>query len=182
MKCAVIFSTASCLIMLLAGCNQHVEKMSEQEYSTLINSSIEELKLKTAGHQAAWGFGKFDRWSMNLDEGILIFSNLDGTTARCPAQIIGTFDSQDNTWLWSWDNPSVPDRLKKDALQVRNYGGQHGLTRLTTAKWPATESNAWEMTALATRLCGAEGAYRGPAGETFVFITFGKVELSGPKR
>jgi hypothetical protein len=142
---------------------------------------MEELKIKTAAHQAGWGFGKFARWDLSMDDGVLIFSNPDGTTASCPAQIIGSFDSQDNTWLWAWDNPSVPDKLKKDALQVKAFGEQHGLIQLTSAQWPATESNAWEMVALATKLCGEQGAYRGPAGSTYVFMTFGKVQVQKAK-
>jgi hypothetical protein len=35
------------------------------------------------------------------------------------------------------------------------------------------------MAAVAVKLCGAQGAYRGPASENlFVFMTFGEVQLS----
>jgi hypothetical protein len=37
--------------------------------------------------------------------------------------------------------------------------------------------DAWRMTALANRLCGSNGAYRGPAGKTIVFMTFGEIQL-----
>jgi hypothetical protein len=154
--------------------------ISAPDFSKLVDSSMEELRLKTTAAQG-WGLGKFARWGLNMDDGVLVFSNPDGYTASGPAQIIGSFDSLDNTWLWGWDNPSVPDALKKDALKVKAYGEQNGITKLTTAKWTATESNAWEMVALATKLCGSQGAYRGPAGTTFVFITFGTVQIEKGK-
>jgi len=34
------------------------------------------------------------------------------------------------------------------------------------------------MAALANRLCETNGVYRGPAGSTFVFFTFGEIEIS----
>ena len=43
-----------------------------------------------------------------------------------------------------------------------------------------TEEQAWEFTAVAARLGDANGAYRGPAGTTLVFMTFGQVSLSKP--
>ncbi len=35
-----------------------------------------------------------------------------------------------------------------------------------------------KVTAIACKLNGAEGAYRGPAGNTLVFMTYGNVQLS----
>jgi hypothetical protein len=109
---------------------------------------------------------------------VLAFSFADGFRATAPAQIIGTYNSEDHTWLWAWDNPSIDDELKKDALKVRKYGEEHHIERLTMRKWKGTEEDAWAMTALAVKLCGEQGAYRGPAGATYAFIAFGKVTLS----
>ncbi|MEM7316566.1 MAG: DUF6882 domain-containing protein [Planctomycetota bacterium] len=96
----------------------------------------------------------------------------------CAAQIIGSFNTKDNSWLWAWDNPSVLDKLKAHALKLKEYGEEHGIERLTDRKWTGTEDDAWEMAALAVKLCDAQGAYRGPAGSTLIFMTFGKVKMS----
>jgi len=91
---------------------------------------------------------------------------------------LGTYNSQDQTWLWAWANPSIDEKLKADALKVRKYGEEHHIDRLTKSKWKGTEDDAWAMAALAVKLCGEQGAYRGPAGTTYVFIAFGEVKLS----
>ena len=49
---------------------------------------------------------------------------------------------------------------------------------LTTEKLECEESDTWELTALACKLCEAGGAYRSRAGNTLVFMTFGEVRLS----
>lgn len=147
------------------------------DFQTLLDASMAELQLKTEAHQA-WGLGTFDRWDIDQDVGNLVFTNDDGTTAVAPAQIIGTFNTNDDTWLWAWENPSIVDELKRDSLKVKDYGELHGIDVLTTAKQSCTENDAWFLTALALKLCDAQGGYRGPAGSTLIFMTFGEVELS----
>lgn len=41
----------------------------------------------------------------------------------------------------------------------------------------SSEEEAWRFTAVALHLSGAAGAYRGPAGSTYVFMTFGDVTV-----
>jgi hypothetical protein len=148
------------------------------EFNGLLDTSMEELRLKTMGHQAGWRFGQARRWSLDQSRGDLLFTFDDGVVATCPAQIIGSFDSADGSWLWAWANPSIADALNRDSLRVREYVQQRQIARLTSAEWACTEAEAWRMAALACKLCEGQGVYRGPAGTAFVFITFGRVELS----
>jgi hypothetical protein len=157
------------------------DKDTRQEYDALLARAVEELKLKTAAHQAAWHLGEEGNWSVDQDQGKLVFSFTNGTTATAPVQIIGSFNSEDKTWLWGWANPSVNDSLKADALKVKAFGEQHQISKLTTRKWSGTEEDAWAMAALAVKLCGSQGAYRGPAGDTKVFMTFGEIQLQKAK-
>lgn len=150
------------------------------EFQKLLDVSSEELQSKTEAHKA-WGLGMFDRWDIDQEVGDLVFSNSDGTTAIAPVQIIGSFSTNDNSWLWAWDNPSIVDDLKLHASKLKAYGKQHGIERLTTRKWTGTEHDAWAMAALAVKLCDAQGAYRGPAGPSYLFMTFGEVKISEPK-
>jgi hypothetical protein len=150
------------------------------EFQLLLDASMEELRLKTMAHQQGWGFGKAARWDLDQSRGDLIFT-FDKVLATCPAQIIGSFDTADDSWLWAWANPSIDEPLKRDSLRVKEYGQQQQIDRLTSAEWSGDEDDAWEMAALACKLCQAQGAYRGPAGTAFVFMTFGEVTLSPRK-
>lgn len=158
------------------GSNGHGETA---EFNALLNKSMEDLRAKTLGHQVGWGFGKAAQWSLDLSQRDLLFTFSDGIVATCPAQIVGSLDSESGTWLWGWANPTIPESLQRDSLRVRDYGQQRQIARLTSAEWPCTEEEAWRMAALACYLCEAQGVYRGPAGTAFVFITFGEVVL-GP--
>ena len=165
---------ASLLMLMLA---QGSGKLPS-DFASLQQMSIEELKLKTEGHVRAWGLDHIERWDLNQDSGELVFSLSDDMKAVAPAQIIGTYNTEDNTWLWAWANSSIEDKLKVDSFKVRKYGEEHHVDKLTTRKWAGTEADAWAMVALAVKLCDKQGAYRGPAGATHFFIAFGGVTLS----
>jgi hypothetical protein len=147
------------------------------DYEQLIQQSIEELRLKTAAHDATWHLGEA-AWNVDQTAGEIVFTAPNDIIATSPVQIIGTFDSLDNTFLWGWDHPSVEPPLRKHAEQVRVYGEHFNIEELTTRKLTCTEQDAWIFAAFACKLCNAQGAYRGPAGTTFVFMTFGEVSLS----
>jgi hypothetical protein len=147
------------------------------EFKVFLQASMEGLRLQTEAHRSTWHFGDQQRWDFSQDTGELVFT-FPEKLVRAPAQVIGTFDGEATTWMWAWGNSSISESLAKDSLRVREYGKQHGIHRLTTASWPAQELDGWHMTALACRLYEANGAYRGPAGTTFVFFTFGKTKLT----
>lgn len=150
------------------------------EFKALLEGSVEGLRLQTAAHQNMWHFGEEEQWNFSQDTGELVLTFHD-KIARAPAQIIGSFDLRKGTWMWAWANPTISESLTRDSIRVRDYGKQHGIRRLTMPQWPCVELDGWHMAALANRLCGSNGAYRGPAGETFVFLTFGKVTMSERK-
>lgn len=147
------------------------------EFKTLLEKSMNDLRAKTMGH-TGWGFGKADQWSLDMSQGDLVFTFASGMVARAPAQIIGSLDTSDGSWLWGWANPSIPDKLKRDSARIREYGQQHKIERLIAEEWQGSEEDAWQMAALACTLCEAQGVYRGPAGTALVFISFGSVVLS----
>lgn len=168
----------SCLALLLMISLAQGSVQRPSDFASLQQMSIEELKLKTEAHVKVWGLDRIERWDLSQDSGQLVFSLPDDMRAVAPAQIIGTYNTKDQTWLWAWANPSIEDKLKIDALKVRKYGEEHHVDKLTKGKWTGTEDDAWAMVALAVKLCDKQGAYRGPAGATHVFIAFGGVTLS----
>ncbi|MBC7815313.1 MAG: hypothetical protein IAG10_00270 [Planctomycetaceae bacterium] len=147
------------------------------EYQSLLEQSMEELRLKTAAHDGLWHLSDAKNWSVDQDVGQIVFSLPKGMKAICDVQIIGTYNTDDETWLWGWDHPAVQKPLQDHAWMVKRYGDSHAISRLTTKKLACTEDEAWEFTALACKLAEAQGAYRGPSGPTLVFMTFGQPSL-----
>jgi len=138
-----------------------------------------EMEIKTAAHVELWGLDSATRWDADLEAGTLTFTNDEKHwVITAPVQVVGTFNVEKGTWLWGWDHPSVPEPLAEHARRVRAFGAQYGLEALTSRMIEATEEDGWVFTSLACHLAGAQGGYRGPAGDTRVFMTFGDVTIN----
>ena len=156
-----------------------VPVLTGESMRPLVERAVADLQAKTTAIDAVTHFSKA-AWNVDQDAGTIVFTRDDGFCVTAPVQIIGTYDTSDGTWLWAWDNPSINPSLCSDAQAVLAYGKECDIGPLTTRKVLCQESDCWEFTALACTLCGAQGAYRGPAGRTHIFMTFGAVQLSKP--
>ena len=137
------------------------------------------MKAATAAHCGSWHLDQAERWSVDMDEGLIRFVLPDGMHASAPVQIVGTTNSDDGSFLWGWDHPSVPPELAEHAELARAFGEAHGLPEYSNRKVECDDMRAWEFAAVAMRLGGASGTYRGQASETAcVWMTFGAVTLS----
>jgi Family of unknown function (DUF6882) len=146
----------------------------------LLDGSFEELKVLTEGH-TAWGLGTFKRWDLDQERGLLVFTDPERGRAEAPAQIAGTYNAEDGTWLWAWANPSISGSLARDSHVVREYGDTHGFAMLTQSEVSCTEEMAWKLAALTMKMNKRQGVYRGPASDTLhIFLVFDKVTLSQP--
>jgi len=56
-------------------------------------------------------------------------------------------------------------------------GEQQGAADFTERKLLCSEDDAWSLASVANRLAEANGVYRGKAGSTLIFMTFGSVRL-----
>jgi len=151
-------------------------------HDVVLARAQEDLKVKTGIHQEIWQIDQVIDWALDQDEGILRLKRSDGVIGSAFCQIVGTFNSGDDTWLWSWANVSIANKLAQDSELIRQYGRLQKRPRLTEPTWKATQKECWDMTALAVLLNGAQGAYRGQVGNTgtFLFMTFRDVQLSKP--
>jgi hypothetical protein len=149
----------------------------QSEYDLLAQRSEEELRVRTAAHDGAWRLSEAD-WHIEQDAGVIEFARSDGIMARAPVQIVGTFNVDERTWLWSWDNSTILPALRQHAQIVRDYGVKHRIERLTMRKFESSLEEAWRFAAVACKLADAQGAYCGPADSTRVFMTFGAISLT----
>ncbi|MCU6618292.1 hypothetical protein H4P35_14545 [Achromobacter sp. 77] len=149
------------------------------DVQAFIAQSMEGMQAATAAHCATWHLDEAEQWSVDMDSERIVFQLPGGVVASAPVQIIGTSNSDDGSFLWGWDHPSVPAELAEHAQLALAFGRAHGLTAYTTRKIICDDSQAWEFAAVAMRLGEATGTYRAQASDTAqVWMTFGQVSLS----
>jgi hypothetical protein len=147
-----------------------------KDYQILLERSMEELKIKTSAHDNLFNLGTA-AWNADLDKRIIVFTSPNGIKATCSLQIIGTINTQDSIWLWSWGNETIDSELQLHAKAVKIYGEENNIEQFTLRKFLCSEETAWELVAIACKLGNAQGAYRGPAGSANVFMTYYNVQL-----
>jgi hypothetical protein len=146
--------------------------MTEDEYLAFVQTSHEYLQEQQEACRMDWCIGSFAQQELNPKAAKLVFRNPEGPRLVCPVQVTGTYSHDSRTWMWSWDNPSVDEHLRKAATIARRFGQEHGIPELTAPRWDADEADAWAMTAVTANLVQAKGAYRGEneLGITFMLI------------
>lgn len=142
----------------------------------LFGRALNALQTTTGMLNSSWNLSEMD-WTVNQDEGTIVFHRPDGLRAVAPVQIVGSLNTQDGSWLWAGANSSVRDELVEHAQLAQEELRRRGADDLAEDRQPADEARAWEYTALAALLGGVQGGYRGPAGPTLVFMTFGALSI-----
>jgi len=154
------------------------EKFDLENY---ISASMEGLLIQNETHMNTWGIGKSGTWNVDQEAGIIEWSFPEGKAATAPVQIIGTYNSNDSSFLWAWDHPSILEPLQEHAKLVKAFGLKHSIKKFTERKVIVTENEAWEFIAVANRLAGSNGGYRAEAGGPLGFMTFGTITLKNEK-
>ena len=144
-------------------------------FEAQIEKAMNELGELTAAHDGLWRISEA-AWNVDQTAGTIVFETSEHVV-EASVQIVGTYDTLQGSWLWGWDHPSVAPELAEHAKHAHEYGKNNGIGALTTRKLSCEESVAWELTAVVCMLNKAQGAYRGPAGSTMVFFTFGEVAI-----
>ncbi|MGC6617708.1 DUF6882 domain-containing protein, partial [Escherichia coli] len=71
-------------------------------------------------------------WSVDQDEGTIIFHAPDNIMVTAPVQIVGTYDQNVGSWMWGWANSSIDPSLMQDAIAVKSYGERQDNSLLTS--------------------------------------------------
>jgi hypothetical protein len=150
----------------------HGDAPTLPEPDLTIARANDEMQMRTKAGIEMWGLDSA-AWNADLDAGTITFTDTEmGLVVTAPMQVVGTYNTEDGTWLWGWDHPSVPKPLGEYARRVRDFGVQYGLEALTTRKIAASMDDAWGFTAFACYLGGGQGGYSGPSGPARVFMTY----------
>ena len=145
--------------------------MTIDEWRDLVVSSCEYLTARNDELTRTFRIGSYKRWDWSMDTGELVFSDAGVPIVVAKIQFVGSISKIGGTWCWSWANVTIDDRVKSRILEVRRYGKERGIDKLTTPCWDADEVDGWEMTSISARLLGAKGAYRTPGDRrTFMYL------------
>jgi hypothetical protein len=146
------------------------------ELETLVVQGHAEIERTTQEHAARWGLGTAQRWALDQTDGRIVWAFADHV-ASAPAQILGSWNSQVSSYVWSWDNASIADHLCTTAASVRAFGTEHGIAALGSSPLELDEARVRDVVALAFQVGGCTGLYHPFDGTLATYIAFGPVTL-----
>ena len=154
-----------------------------KDFPKFLDRCLDDFTKRQKEYAEKWGIDDCERWDVDQKKGIITFTNTRKGYKKLvgKVQIIGSFNSTDKTWMWAWANNTVEEGLKQDALKLKEYGDKNKLKRFTEKGWEGEMDDGWKMTALAVKLLGAEGAYRGPCGKLYVFMVIRDLKVADDK-
>jgi hypothetical protein len=142
-----------------------------------------DLAVKTQTQEAQWQISRC-LWNANLDTGVITFRSPTGIIATGPVQVIGTYNTTEQVWLWSWGNQSFKPAVTQHAQKLRDLGQQHKIEVFTTPAVKIPEQGCWQLSAAVFHLNGDQGVHAGPAtpdSPLIVFLAFGPLQFTqGP--
>ena len=150
----------------------------DDDYNKLLNDCLAEVESKNQKLADEYGFGSFERWDIDQEIGELVFSDPGHPKLVCSVTMLGSFSDQSGTWMWGWANPSLLEPLTRDTNALREYGEENEIEDLKVEKTPATDGEAWALSALACRILGGLGLYCGPTGNGFVVMMLKDIKRS----
>lgn len=150
---------------------------AKSDLSVILLEGRDMIEQVGEAHGERWGLGTADSWAVDQAAGIVRWTFAD-KTAEAPVQILGSFNESAGSWLWAWANESVLPDLRTDSERVRAWADANGHTNLAQPKIGADAESAATMAAIAFRVSGATGFYRGPGATITTFMTFGPVTIT----
>jgi len=136
-------------------------------FAHAVHRWCEERQART---NARWRFLERAHWSYDREARTMRFFDDDGSEVVADVDVVGSFSTATNTWLWVWDNGAFGDDDCARIEPVRTFGEVRGIRKLTEATWAADEVDGWEVTQIAACLLDADAVYRAPMEHLRVFM------------
>lgn len=120
-----------------------------------------------------WGVGMETDFGYDQDEAVLTLHGIAGAQPALKAQILGSFDPHDRSFMWAWHNPSISPEVCAMARAAREQGESDADPAFTTPVMTAKFDDLALVIALAAQKGGADGVYRAVLDNaTSVFLAF----------
>jgi len=143
---------------------------SQTDYEKFRDEACEKFLAQSKKINEEFKLGGYSRWDFRQDTGQIIFSDNGVPKVIATVQIAGSWSNISNTWMWSWNNKSIEDPVKKDLETVRKFGQERKYDELINAQWKSDAEYAWTITAVAGHILKAKTAYRGDSGSGYAYF------------
>ncbi len=147
------------------------DPMSAAAAQAWLAQAREKARDAIADAQARFGLGSHARYAVDLAAGtISFFDAADVERVRADVEFAGSWSPSSRSWLWGWENASLPATVTTRLETVRAFGERHAVDELRASVVEGDEDVAWAMAAAALRLLDAQAIYRASGARSEAFL------------
>jgi hypothetical protein len=145
--------------------------MTPQQVDELISKARAQTQARIQRATADFGLGRWQRFDLDLTSASMrFFDALDAEQVRAGIQAAGSWSPASESWMWSWENDSIPASACARLETVRAFGAKNDLPLLRAGFQPCDEGTAWSVASVAAQLLDAACLYCVPATNSRLFL------------
>lgn len=148
--------------------------MNEADYQRWVDAARRKAQAAMEAARERFGLGTWARHEVDLASASIRFLDGDGAEQmRADIQVAGTWSPNSDSWLWGWENESVPEAAVSRLGPIAERGRELDVKTLQAHAVECDEAESWSLAALAADITGAECVYRtGQAGNRAYLLLF----------
>jgi hypothetical protein len=142
------------------------------EADKFLAEALEEYGRKEAALEQGWRLSACAEYALNEETGLFHMKLDDGTSWEADAQILGSFNEDDQTWQWAWGNPHCSEIWSRDSKVVQATGERLGIWyvhELGHFPVPGPEYVAY-LNAIGLKASESAGWYEVSDGSVVIFV------------
>ncbi len=153
--------------------------MNDDQFQNYIDTCFDELEKKQQDLIDNFGFGSFDKFEHDFDKEEIYFINNEKIEVIAGIVPIGSYNSDNSTWMWAWANDAFPEKLKLKSSKLKALEEKTGFEMFGNDMAEIDEDMTWEIAGMALKLLSFQGVYRGPANNTQYYYALENVKRVG---
>jgi hypothetical protein len=152
--------------------DERFSKPLSPEADKFLAAALEEYGQKEEALEQQWQVSNCSEFALNDQTGLFHLKLEDGRAWEADAQILGSFNEDDQTWQWAWGNPHCAEIWSRDSKIVQETGKQLDiwyLHELPMQPMPGPEFVAY-FCAIGMKASGSTGMFEASEGSIVIFV------------
>jgi hypothetical protein len=150
---------------------KHEAAMNEAQYEEWVKRARALTRERMDGSKTEFGLGEHKRYQLDLPTAtIRFYDDQDAERVCADIQFAGSWSQDSESWMWGWENESVPEAAVDRMVEVFDMGVRSGVEKLQHMFGSCDEGEAWSMASLACEILDAESVYRAPGKKNMLFL------------
>ncbi|MDH5572664.1 MAG: hypothetical protein OEY89_12940 [Gammaproteobacteria bacterium] len=143
--------------------------------SKYLDDCYDVLEQKQAALVDKYQIDSYDMFDFHMVNGTIEFKQ--GSVVMVTANFVpvGSFNEEQQSWMWAWANGGVTGALKEKAETVKDLEAKTGNEVFGIETISADEGTAWEISALACDHYQGQGIFAAPIEGLLIFMVLHNV-------